>query len=92
MKKSLFALMLLQLAACGEEDKMGDPVNGESVYNVSCASCHGSAGVGMSGPPLPGTSSEEDIASAIENGIGSMPPELIEGTDVDDVIAYLFTL
>ena len=92
MKRSLFALMLMSLAACGEEEKGGDPINGESVYNASCASCHGSAGSGLSGPELPGTSTEEDIANAIENGIGSMPPGLITGTDIDDVIAYLMTL
>ena len=92
MARIPFALLLTSLVACGDEEKSGDPINGESVYSLSCASCHGPAGVGMSGPELPGTNTEEDIAIAIENGIGSMPAALITGSDVDDVIAYLLTL
>ena len=80
------------MVACGDEEKGGDPVNGESVYNMSCASCHGSGGVGLSGPALPGTHTADDIEAAIVNGIGSMPAGLIGGQDIEDVIAYLDTL
>ena len=91
---SMLILTFSGLIACGD-DKGGDPVNGEAVYNSSCASCHGAGGVGVDnlGPALAGTTlSDDQIADVIENGMGTMPGNLISGTDVDDVLAYIGSL
>jgi mono/diheme cytochrome c family protein len=68
-----------------------DPVRGEELFAENCATCHGEGGQGGGvGPALPG--SELTIAQAqsiITSGRGIMPGGLVEGQDLEDVLAYL---
>jgi mono/diheme cytochrome c family protein len=69
----------------------GDPARGELVFAQTCATCHGEGGEGGSvGPRLVGNDvSTEQARSTIENGSGLMPPNLVTGQDLEDVLAYL---
>ena len=72
----------------------GDAARGETVFAENCASCHGEGGAGGGvGPTLAGSGVEREEAQAkIENGSGIMPAGLVEGQDLDDVLAYLETI
>lgn len=65
-----------------------DLANGEEIYAGTCAGCHGGDLEGLSGPGLAGYS-HEDIVAAIEEGPGSMPPELVSGEEAEDVAAWV---
>jgi cytochrome c551 len=72
-----------------------DPVTrGELLFAENCASCHGDAGRNASlGPDLAGNPiSIEDARAQIETGGGGMPAGLVEGQDLEDVLAYLETI
>ncbi len=64
----------------------GEP--GAQLYALSCASCHGTNGQGVSGPAMasvvPGKSAE-DIASIALNGSGGMPPVMGNADDAQTV-------
>jgi mono/diheme cytochrome c family protein len=68
-----------------------DATRGEALFAERCASCHGQRGEGGGvGPALAG--SELTISEArtkILNGSGVMPPRLVQGQDLEDVLAYL---
>jgi mono/diheme cytochrome c family protein len=72
----------------------GSAARGEALFTESCARCHGEGGTGGGiGPTLAGSSvSVEEARSAIENGRGVMPAGLVEGPDLEDVLAYLETI
>jgi alcohol dehydrogenase (cytochrome c) len=78
---------------------------GEGAYQRVCASCHGSRGEGLSGPPLTGIGtklSADRIASQIRQprrqpggATAAMPPIdefILSDQEVADVAAYLATL
>lgn len=65
-----------------------DLANGEELYQGQCASCHGGELEGGTGPALDGYSHDE-ITTAISEGPGSMPENLVEGEDADDVAAWV---
>jgi mono/diheme cytochrome c family protein len=69
----------------------GDQARGELVFAQTCATCHGEGGEGGGvGPRLVGNDVSIDQArSTIENGSGVMPPNLVTGQDLEDVLAYL---
>jgi cytochrome c551 len=69
----------------------GDPARGEALYAEHCAGCHGEAGRNASvGPDLAGNPIALDDARAqIQTGSGVMPPNLVEGQELEDVLAYL---
>jgi cytochrome c551 len=72
-----------------------DPVSrGEALFAENCAACHGDAGRNASiGPDLAGNPvSIEDARDQIETGGGGMPPGLVAGRDLEDVLAYLETI
>jgi mono/diheme cytochrome c family protein len=72
-----------------------DPVSrGELLFAENCAACHGDAGRNASvGPDLAGNPvSIEDAREQIETGGGGMPAGLVEGQDLEDVLAYLETI
>jgi mono/diheme cytochrome c family protein len=71
-----------------------DPVRGEQVFAENCATCHGEGGSGGGvGPTLAGSDvSIGEARSTIENGSGVMPAGLVEGQDLEDVLAYLETI
>jgi mono/diheme cytochrome c family protein len=71
-----------------------DAVRGEQLFAENCASCHGEGGSGGGvGPTLAGNDvSIGEARSTIENGRGVMPAGLVEGQDLEDVLAYLETI
>ncbi|NJP37104.1 c-type cytochrome [Alkalicoccus luteus] len=72
----------------GGDDGEYDLANGEELYQGNCASCHGGELEGGTGPALEGYSFDE-VLSAIQEGPGSMPADLVEGDDADDVAAWV---
>lgn len=72
----------------------GDAAHGEELFADNCASCHGEGGQGGGvGPTLAGNPiSIADARSRIESGGGVMPPNLVSGQDLADVLAYLETI
>jgi cytochrome c551 len=67
----------------------GPVQRGQQVYEDNCASCHES-GVG---PELSGLGISIEAARAqIENGGGGMPANLVQGQELEDVLAYLETI
>lgn len=70
---------------------LGDAYNGETVFQETCASCHGDGGVeGGVGPPLAGRGLDLAYVSArIDQGAGAMPPALVAGERKADVLAYV---
>jgi mono/diheme cytochrome c family protein len=67
---------------------------GERLFAENCAGCHGEGGTGGGvGPTLAGSGIALDEArTTIENGSGVMPADLVEGQELDDVLAYLQTI
>lgn len=77
---------------------MGDPVAGQSVYEDSCASCHGQKGEGttaisLNHPVFLGTASDGYLRYAIEHGRSGTPMPAFAGDltpgQIDDVTRYL---
>jgi cytochrome c551 len=64
---------------------------GEVLFAEKCATCHGERGEGGGiGPQLIGSDMTLGQArSQIVNGGGAMPAGLVEGQDLEDVLAYL---
>ncbi|MBM7096881.1 MULTISPECIES: c-type cytochrome [Alteribacter] len=65
-----------------------DLAAGEEVYEQNCLSCHGQNGEGGSGPGIAGLDMDS-VRAAIEEGPGSMPPELVDGDEADNVSAWV---
>jgi mono/diheme cytochrome c family protein len=93
-----FALAQLSLAkptvpkAVGSV-RLGDPYRGQTVFTQSCAGCHGATGEGGVGPRLQGAPISLAAAKAqIERPRGTMPPNLVRGRQLGDVLAYLGTI
>lgn len=62
---------------------------GQALFEEKCATCH-ETGVG---PDLNGASvSIEDARTQIQNGGGGMPSDLVQGQELEDVLAYLRTI
>jgi mono/diheme cytochrome c family protein len=75
-----------------EEGGSVDAAAGEEVYQQNCASCHGADLSGGAGPELTQVGSdlsEDEIRDIIVNGQGTMPGGLVEGDDLDAVVAWL---
>ncbi|AGK55841.1 c-type cytochrome [Bacillus sp. 1NLA3E] len=93
MKKlwTVFALSLLLLTGCSSEQKETS-MDGESLYNRSCASCHGTDLKGISGPPLLNLSSkysEEQVQKIIKDGVNMMPGKLLTDEESQIVTKWL---
>ena len=76
--------------AATEESTEGGAVDsaaGEEVYQQNCASCHGADLSGGAGPELTQVGSK--LSDIIVNGKGSMPGGLVDGEDLDAVVAWL---
>ena len=80
-------------AAAGSSVKLGDVYRGETVFQQTCASCHGTAGKGGVGPKLAGaTLTSPQVKVQIDAGGGAMPPALVSGRDEEDVLAYVASI
>ncbi len=73
------------------EEQFDDPIAlGESIFEGQCAGCHGGELEGGAGPALDtGAHSDEDILSAISEGPGTMPENLVTGEEADAVAEYI---
>ena len=102
MKKSLLTLVFgsaIFLAACGGDDSAttGETaeIDGKSVVQQSCATCHGGQLQGGSAPALNQLGakySEEEILDIILNGKDRMPPGIVKGEKAEAAAEYLATL
>jgi len=74
--------------------KLGDQYRGETVFQSSCASCHGANGKGGGiGPRLQGLAiTIAQVKAQIDAGGGTMPAGLVKGGDEADVLAYVATI
>lgn len=73
---------------------LGDANLGRALFAENCATCHGEGGEGGGiGPTLAGNEiSLQEARATIENGRGAMPAGLVEGEDLENVLAYLATI
>ena len=102
MKKSLLTLVFgsaIFLAACGGDDSASNgetaDIDGKSVVQQSCATCHGGQLQGGSAPALNQLGakySEEEILDIILNGKDRMPPGIVKGEKAEAAAEYLSTL
>jgi mono/diheme cytochrome c family protein len=81
-------------SAAASAPAQGVAADGEELFAENCASCHGEGGTGGGvGPALAGSPiSLDDARATIENGSGVMPADLVEGQELEDVLAYLETI
>jgi mono/diheme cytochrome c family protein len=109
----ILALTLIGLAACGGSAAstapggQADPIAGEALFKLECASCHSVlAGVDLAGPSLAGISAQGDqslreaivnpdaeVTSGYDKGI--MPDSFgkqLTAQQIDDLVAYLLIL
>lgn len=102
MKKSLLTLVFgsaIFLAACGGDDSSSNgetaEIDGKSVVQQSCATCHGGQLQGGNAPALNQLGakySEEEILDIILNGKDRMPPGIVKGEKAEAAAEYLSTL
>lgn len=71
----------------------GDVGRGLLVFDNTCAGCHGTRGVGGTGPRLEASGLDAAaVTSAVEQGRGIMPAGLVSGQDEADVVAYVVSI
>ncbi|RNF38188.1 cytochrome c551 [Planococcus salinus] len=77
----------------GGEEAEESTVDAEAVVNQNCTSCHGENLEGAGNFPalndVGSRLSEEEIREIIDEGQGSMPPDIIEGEEADAVAQWL---
>jgi mono/diheme cytochrome c family protein len=76
----------------------GDPVAGEAIYSSTCAGCHGADGtLGTDIGGVPATdltfsvpiTTDDNLKMIMKDGIGNMPAQLSDDTEIEDTLAYL---
>ena len=72
---------------------LGDQYRGETVFQTSCAGCHGPNGKGGVGPRLAGLKiSIARVKAQIDGGGATMPAGIVKDGDEADVLAYVETI
>lgn len=69
-----------------------DAATAQARFESNCASCHGKDLAGGMGPNLQKVGSKyskDQILNIIKNGRGQMPPGMAQGTDADNIAAWL---
>ena len=94
---ALLSILAASSLAAGSAAAQSDPVRGKALFSTSCASCHGSGGVGGEfGPPLVGPSITHRSASDLANFIsGRMPPSApgtLGAAASQDLAAYILAV
>ena len=81
-------------AAPGSSVQFGDVYRGETVFQQSCAGCHGNGGEGGGvGPKLAGAPlTPAAVKAQIDSGGGVMPAGLVTGGAEADAIAYVASI
>jgi len=67
-------------------------VDGEEVYALHCAMCHGEEGTGVSGPDLTSTVpgySDTELMSILQDGIGGMVAPNLTPAEENGLLDYL---
>ncbi len=92
-------ILTVAFAGCGGGDDSSDrteqAASGEpkQVFASTCGGCHTLADAGASGkigPDLDDVKpSAADVVNAIESGPGQMPPNLLQGTEAQEVADYV---
>jgi cytochrome c551 len=101
----LLASLTLVLGACGSDDEGGGDAGGgggggqaasgepAQVFSDTCGNCHTLAAAGTEGQVGPNLDelgpSEDDVSTAISEGPGVMPENLLEGAAADEVARYV---
>lgn len=78
----------------GVSSATGDTSAGAALYADNCASCHGAAAEGGSGPAIAGASDSSGNIDIVLNGEEEMPgfADSLSDQDISDIFAYLATL
>jgi cytochrome c551 len=85
IRAAALAAALLAAAGCGSAGR--DQLDGKTLFDRTCSSCHGT---GTVGPDLAGTQlTKAEILDVIVHGKGVMPGGLLTGGDAERVAAYL---
>ena len=105
--RTLLALALLTLAACGRPARWSEPFagplaveekpveRGRLVYLQNCYRCHQGEGEGGLGPPITSTLARAMTKLEIRRGFGSMPAfdeKRLSDQELTDLTAYLDAL
>ena len=93
----VFALAQAQVFAPSEPaaapTTAGDAARGRTVFQETCAGCHGDSGQGGVGPQLAGSGlGAAQVTSAVQQGRGVMPAGLVSGQEQADVVAYVVSI
>jgi cytochrome c551 len=89
----IFTLILLFLSGCSSGTS-NTVMDGETIYNKSCATCHGANLQGAMGPTLvniKGKYSDVDIQTIISKGSQHMPANLVNDEESKIVTKWLLT-
>ncbi|MEM9135823.1 MAG: cytochrome c [Cyanobacteria bacterium P01_F01_bin.42] len=74
----------------------GNVSNGQAIFQMNCAGCHGSAGVGNVGPNLHNVSNRKSqiaiIRQVTEGQTPPMPKFQASPEEMSDLLSYLNTL
>jgi mono/diheme cytochrome c family protein len=95
MKKvrAILAMSLLFIAGCSDSISSETTVlDGQSLYEKGCLSCHGTDLKGGAGPAVVNTASkysEEEVLNMINNGIGIMPGNILTEEQAQIVTEWL---
>ena len=88
--------MLFSSACANQTDDVlaldGDATAGAETYAAECASCHGDAGEGATGPALAGSGVDrEEVVDLVVNGKEEMPAfgDTLSDQEIADVAAYV---
>ncbi|PSL42739.1 cytochrome c551 [Salsuginibacillus halophilus] len=81
----------------GDEEEADDDGEGETydademeaVYEQNCLSCHGENLEGDGGNPGIQGLDEDSVHTAIEEGPGAMPADLVEGEEAEELSAWV---
>lgn len=100
MNKLLVALMGIGMAAISQSSGAANIVNGQQIYGMHCAACHGPRGEGVV-PDAPKFRLGErldqpDMAlmQSVKSGKKTMPPffGILQDAQILDVLAFVRTL
>jgi cytochrome c551 len=77
-----------------EPARPGSAAAGKRVFLATCGGCHAGGGTRAAfGPKIAGRGrSEAYVRETVTNGRGQMPAGLVEGQDLEDIVAYVLSI
>lgn len=100
MKRTLFVLLALPTALAAGQAQAANVANGQRLYNMHCAACHGPRGEGVH-PEAPKFRMGERLdqpdlvlMQSVKTGKKTMPPffGVLQDPQILDILAYVRTL